>query len=387
MKFNSYKTTTLALFASLLLMSGCGGGSSNPPVADTTAPIFTQAEITYDVMEGLALEIDASATDDRGGVVRYSEDQAEFTINNIGILSFTAQTVNSDVTFSVAVTATDEANNSAEKNIIVRVKDRGIENRTVMPQKSGRVFRDRGDGTVVNTHTGFLWQKDATAGRSWGDAKGYCDNLSLGTITTWRLPTRMELNKLINYINFPVDFDEEFSNDHAGYWSDEEVDGTTVWSLFFTGSGGDNKVLKDRDDMFTRCVSGVHKEARFSGDHNDTKREDLDTNLEWDIKKTVGNFENAQDSCDTPYRLPTFNELLSIVEFNPRSVLGVDVDEDLGATVSSASIEKGFGRNIWTSTGYEENDVNKTKVLYITKAEISDGGIEKNATAGIVCVK
>ncbi len=303
-------------------------------------------------------------------------------------MRFTAQTVNSDETFSVIVTATDEANNSATKNIIVRVKDKGIENRAIMPEKNGREFRDRGDGTVVNTHTSFLWQKDASAGKSWSIAKGYCDGLNLGGVTTWRLPTRMDLNKLINYTNFPIGFDAGFSVDHKGYWTNEEVNATSVWGIFFTGSGGDKKILKARADIFTRCVSGEHKEASFSGDHNDTKRDDLDTNFEWDITKTSGSFLEAQNSCETlGYRLPTFNELLSIVEFDPRTVLGYEVDIDLGATVSSASIEKGFGRNMWTSTEYEENLVDKIKVLYVTKAEISDGGIEKNATAGIVCVK
>jgi len=392
MKFNSYKTTTLALFASLLIMSGCGGGSSNPPVPDTTAPIFTQAEITYDVMEGLALEIDASATDDRGGVVRYSEDQAEFTINNIGILSFTAQTVNSDVTFSVAVTATDEANNSAEKNIIVRVKDRGIENRTVMPQKSGRVFRDRGDGTVVNTHTGFLWQKSVFVGKNYNEAKSSCDSLNLVGITNWRLPTRMDLNKLINYTDFPVGFDKELNSTidgaaHGEYWTDEEKNITHSWSISFNASGGDNENLKTKK-IFSRCVSGIGNKASFGGSHTDAERVDNDTDLFWKVTKEVGDFNSTKTHCTSPYRLPTFNELLSIVEFEPITVLGDSGEYDMeGNPISYASQDNGFGTFIWTSTGYEENDVNKTKVLYITPAEISDGGIEKNATAGIVCVK
>jgi hypothetical protein len=389
MKFYNYKIKTLGLLASsMLIMSGCGGDSSSPPAPDTTPPVFTNNTTTYNVTEGLSLDIDASATDDRGGVVKYSKDHAEFTINNIGILRFTAQTVNSNETFSVTVSATDESNNSATKNITVTVKDKGIENRAIMPQKSGRIFNDRGDGTVVNTHTSFLWQKDAVAGKSYDAAKGYCDGLSLGDVATWRLPTRMDLNKLINYDDFPIGFDTGFSDNHAGYWTDEEASTTTVWSIFFTGSGGDKEILKASEDIYTRCVSGEHKDARFNGDYDDTKRDDLDTNLEWDITKTTGTFLEAQNSCGTlGYRLPTFNEFLSIVEFDPRTVLGYTVDIDLGDTVSSASTEQGFGGNMWTSTGYEENDVNKTKVLYITPAEISDGGIEKNATAGIVCVK
>lgn len=387
MKLSKVKVTVGLSLAAIFIMSGCGGGSSNPPVPDTVAPVFTNTQTNYDVMEGLSVEINASAIDDRGGVVKYSEDHAEFIINNLGILTLSAQVVSSDSSFSVTVTATDEANNSATKNIRVRVKDKGIENRTVMPETNGRVFRDRKDGTVVNTHTGFLWERNATAGKSYDSAKDYCDRLDLAGIT-WKLPTRMDLNKLINY-TFPIKFDKEFSQNSGQYWTDEINNSTTAWSISFTGSGGDNIISKDEANIWTRCVSGVHKSANFDGNHTDDERFDNDTRLTWKITKpTVDvNFTTAQSSCEAPDRLPTFNELLSIVEFFPKTVLGVEVDEDLGDTISSASIEKGFGRNMWTSTGYEENDVNKTKVLYITPAEISDGGIEKNATAGIICVK
>jgi hypothetical protein len=383
MKLSKKRVTMCLSFASILIMSGCGGGSSNPPAPDTTAPIFANTQTTYDVMEGLSLEINASAMDDRGGLVIYSKDHAEFTINNIGILGFFAQPINSDATVSVTITATDEANNSTEKTITVRVKDKGIENRTVMPER-GRNFRDRGAGTVVNTHTGFLWQKGVSVGKSWDIAKGYCNNLNLAGKTDWELPTRMDLNKLINYTSYPVGFDAELNSTidgaaHGEYWANEEIDGTHSWSISFNASGGDNKKLKT-EEILTRCVSGTHKDADFE------QRVDNDTNLEWKVEDANITFVNA--NCTSPYRLPTFNELLSIVEFEPITVFGVSGNVTIGeVNVSVASLENGFGGHIWTSTRYEENDINKTKVLYITPAEISDGGIEKNATAGIVCVK
>jgi hypothetical protein len=61
-------------------------------------------------------------------------------------------------------------------------------------------FIDFGDGTVVDSFTGLMWQRvpSATVG-TWSSAISYCKNLTLAGHTDWRLPNMNELASMINY--------------------------------------------------------------------------------------------------------------------------------------------------------------------------------------------
>jgi hypothetical protein len=55
-------------------------------------------------------------------------------------------------------------------------------------------YNDQGNGTVLDSTTGNIWQKGVTSGsRSYEEAVEYCENLSLAEINNWRLPTEDEL--------------------------------------------------------------------------------------------------------------------------------------------------------------------------------------------------
>ena len=57
--------------------------------------------------------------------------------------------------------------------------------------------------TVTDTVTGLIWQRAAPPVRyKWDAAQTYCQNLSLGGRTGWRLPTRIELQSIVDYSRF-----------------------------------------------------------------------------------------------------------------------------------------------------------------------------------------
>jgi hypothetical protein len=53
--------------------------------------------------------------------------------------------------------------------------------------------------TVRDNVTGLLWQRTPTQIYWWSDAVAYCENLTLGAYSDWRLPTRIELVSIVDY--------------------------------------------------------------------------------------------------------------------------------------------------------------------------------------------
>ena len=57
-------------------------------------------------------------------------------------------------------------------------------------------FDDNGDGTIIDTKTGLMWQEQEDGRRIWNDSLEYCKGLSLAAHSDWRLPTLEELESL-----------------------------------------------------------------------------------------------------------------------------------------------------------------------------------------------
>lgn len=85
-----------------------------------------------------------------------------------------------------------------------------------MTQNKLSRFVDNGDGTITDTQTNLLWQKqDDGLKRTLEEAKAYCNDLSLGGHNEWRLPTINELKAISSY------WKQIFSDtkDDEPYWS------------------------------------------------------------------------------------------------------------------------------------------------------------------------
>ena len=54
-------------------------------------------------------------------------------------------------------------------------------------------------GMVTDNKTGLTWQQSEGPVLNWSDAKDYCTNLELNTMTDWRLPTVKELLTLVDF--------------------------------------------------------------------------------------------------------------------------------------------------------------------------------------------
>jgi len=114
-------------------------------------------------------------------------------------------------------------------------------------------YVDNGDGSVLDTITGLIWQKtNSQAQLSWTESFEYCEQLTLGGRSGWRLPSRIELVSV-----------EDPSNQQSGpltystlpetlpmFWSSDRLDSQWVWYVWGPKAGG-----TDQDELhYARCV-------------------------------------------------------------------------------------------------------------------------------------
>ena len=60
-------------------------------------------------------------------------------------------------------------------------------------------LQDNTDGTITDQDTNLTWQQSEGGTNDWDSALNYCENLSLGTHSDWRLPNAKELQSILDY--------------------------------------------------------------------------------------------------------------------------------------------------------------------------------------------
>jgi hypothetical protein len=133
-------------------------------------------------------------------------------------------------------------------------------------------FTDNGNSTISESTTGLVWQK-CTAGQStnscsgsaslylWSNAISYCENLSLGNRTDWRLPNKNELLSIIDYSkpSTPrINLNYFPNSQNTLYFSSStfvlESGDRIYWASLETGDFGVG--YKSSGNAYVRCVAG-----------------------------------------------------------------------------------------------------------------------------------
>jgi len=123
-------------------------------------------------------------------------------------------------------------------------------------------FIDKEDGTILDTRTNLLWQQSPPNKLfTWQDANKHCKSLTLAGYDDWRLPTKEELEHLINRKYYPT-MDTIFDCEPDWYWSSStDVDFLSgVWLIHF----GDSFMFLDskgNSDNFVRAVCSVKEQC------------------------------------------------------------------------------------------------------------------------------
>jgi hypothetical protein len=133
-------------------------------------------------------------------------------------------------------------------------------------------YVDNGDGTVTDTCTGLMWQKDTADVNGdglvspewdggdaviWRDALEYCEGLSFAGHDDWRLPNVRELQSIVDYGRFDPAIDPVFGALFGYYWSSSTYadNPDSAWIVSFN----DGYVLVDFDKGLHFHVRAVRR--------------------------------------------------------------------------------------------------------------------------------
>jgi hypothetical protein len=131
--------------------------------------------------------------------------------------------------------------------------------RCVRGEQSTQNLMDNGNGTVTDTGTGLMWQQQEQADKNWDNALSYCEGLTLGNYSDWRLPNIREHESLIYDAGYDPAIDRSFfPNAYSSYYlSSSSFSGNPghPWFVSFYDGGIYNFLGKD-GIYFVRCVRG-----------------------------------------------------------------------------------------------------------------------------------
>jgi hypothetical protein len=130
--------------------------------------------------------------------------------------------------------------------------------RCVRGEQSDEKFKDNGNGTVTDNRTGLIWQKKEASGMPWANSIAYCEGLSLGGHSDWRLPNAKELESLTDDSHYNPAINSSFfptANNKRHWTSTSLASGPTdAWYVsFYDGTLWESSKATYYD---VRCVRG-----------------------------------------------------------------------------------------------------------------------------------
>ncbi len=217
-----------------------GGGGNHAPTAND----FTYGTAVAHSAQTFSWLTLSSATDANG-------DTMSATVQTNG-------TKGTAVVSGNNITYTPTANKSGTDTVVVTISDGngGTKNITItlnsIDTTNGIV---RVGNIVTDYNTGLKWQDDAAAATykaDWTNAGSYCSGITVDGVSGWRLPTRAELEGIVNAGNSPA-IKSGFANTASNYyWSSDGVDATFASAVGFLN--GDSGWGHKSVSRYVRCV-------------------------------------------------------------------------------------------------------------------------------------
>jgi len=229
-----------------------------------------------------------------------------------------------------------------------------------------------GNGTVTDTVTSLMWQQTDGGEMTIENAQLYCDTLTLGGYTNWRLPNCHELFSIFNHdkVNPAIDT-IYFTKTLAEYWWSNERQANDSNKVWVTNSGGGVGNHPKTETISAGGPKRFHVRAvrdvttstllpnHFMDNGNGTTT-DLVTDLIWQQTPYADSitWEQALTLADTltfagysDWRLPNIKELQSI---NDESLINPSINQTFFSGVNV--------NHYWSSTSLPNQT---TKAWYL----------------------
>ncbi|MBS1516265.1 MAG: DUF1566 domain-containing protein [Bacteroidetes bacterium] len=233
-------------------------------------------------------------------------------------------------------------------------------------------FINNSSSIVVDTVTGLMWQRIDGGEMTYENAKIYCDTLTLGGYTNWRLPDCHELFSILNHNRTNPAIDTlYFTKTLAEYWWSSQRQANDTTKVWVTNAGGGVGNHLKTETISAGGTKRFHVRAvrdatapisipqRFSNNGNGTTT-DLVTGLMWQQvpfadsltwEQALTNSENLNFAGYSDWRLPNVKELQSI---NDETLINPSVNQTF---FSGVSVKK-----YWSSTSLPNQT---TKAWYL----------------------
>ncbi len=204
-------------------------------------------------------------------------------------------------------------------------------------------YTANGDGTVSDSNTRLTWQQqDDGILRNWQDADAYCESLSLGGYSDWRLPTKRELFSVVDFGRYSPSINTSFfpNTKTDNYWTSSS-DAANAWKVYFGVYRDDGCDLygyshwnnyygvttsygSKSEVYYARCVRGEELPSNVFSDNKNGTVTDAATGLTWQqTARDPASWENAISYCEalslgghSDWRLPDIKELESLTGGN-----------------------------------------------------------------------
>jgi hypothetical protein len=119
-------------------------------------------------------------------------------------------------------------------------------------------YTDNMDGTVTDNVTGLMWQQGEAGTMTWDAALAYCEELSIGDKTDWRLPNIKELESITDNTQYNPAIDTAFfpSAISSFYWSSTtDANGPSKgWEIYFYDGWISDYSSFKTNSCYVRCV-------------------------------------------------------------------------------------------------------------------------------------
>jgi hypothetical protein len=197
------------------------------------------------------------------------------------------------------------------------------------------LYKSYNQNIILDSNTLLMWQKNDGGEMSIEWARKYCDTLTLGGFTDWRLPTALEAYSLINIQKTPPAINTTyFTNTGAEYWWTSETQFGDTNKIWVTNAGGG---IGNHSKLETLSAGGTKKfhvrAVRNTFSHVIENRFSVNGNLVFDslssliwlqIPDTTSRTweealiyaENFSFGSHDNWRLPNIKELQSLVDIN-----------------------------------------------------------------------